>query len=310
MSRKRTSFSIPDIGAKIDLLCHKNGISNDATLAEALGVSVDMVFRIKSRRRDVSPEILNNLCELFNVSAQDWRLGLIDFGKKQELSYHQTRRLLGQQTSVFDFSSRMRDEEEVETVYQTFRGVWECFRFSFSQTDRKAIVRELFIVSGKTEHNLIECRKISPNYSHAGYCFPIKDHLCFLLEEENHYDEIIFYITQIPKPSKEQIFKFYGLYMGISGGPRSDTSPPIPSACRVVFHYLGRDVEEIQQEYNVDKPLEKEIPKFIDIDNNLEKYSPETREIFEDISNEVPKNVLPFVLQMKLQNKKDDRLKG
>lgn len=292
---------IADIGDKIELALKSDTtpVKTRRGLLEKLpGVEPDYFSRLMGGSRRMSEHIFIRICDALQIEQKAWYDDLETFGRR--LGF--TRRQIGQITRSLppgiDFRTRIRDPQTVHTIYENIKGYWESFYYSVSNTDRRLISRDLFIVDSVDDDFFITCRIIDGMFEYIGYCFPMpKGHLCFILEKVYLHDEIIMYVTNRPDRSPP---KLNGVILCQSGGVSELAA--YPSASLVAFRYLGPDIDSAKVFYpGINDAADladrlKGVPGYID--PNDSSLPARYHEVIRTINNTILPNAVPFALRM------------
>lgn len=289
---------VPDLGAKLDLLLRSGryGIQSNAKLSEALGIGQDYLSRLRGGTRILTEENFLRLCKIFDLEQRVFLDDLETFGKRCGFTRREVALVTRNPLPGIDFSSRVKDERHTEELFEVIGGYWESFYFAVSKTEEQSISRDLFIVRGIRDDGYIDCEIEDGHFRYKGWCFPIKSHLYMILEKDRLFNEIIVYATNLPDRTPPRLF---GLILCLSGGVHETSS--YPCAAKVIFRYIGRDDKEIRSKYGIKRSqqvedyLVKEIPRYL---NPTDEIDADTRKIFQDISNSIPEDLLPFALRM------------
>lgn len=288
---------IPDLGKKIMLVLRsgRSEIKTEQQLIHGLGIGKDFWSRIKSGTRVLAEERFVDLCDILKIEQKEWYHPLLDFGRERGLSRHEISLITNTPLPGFDFSSRLKDDEQVQNLFRLMEGYWESFYYSVSKTDKIVVSRDLFIVRRVNEDTFIECEVEDSIFRYKGWCFPIKNHLYLVLEKENLYNEIIVYATNLPDREPPRLF---GIILCLSGGV--DEMHSFPCAAKVAFRYIGRS-DTIRQKYGLPRNIDIEdwlvrnIPGYVD--PNSADLDDDTKRIIESISNVLVPGVVPSALR-------------
>lgn len=286
-------LSIPDFGSKLELLLasKRSKIRTHNQLSQLLRIGYDYLMRIKNGTRTLSEENFVTLCDTFQLTQEQWFLDLETFGRVLSFSRMQVAQLTKSPLPGIDFSSRIRDRRIVDGVFHLIEGYWESFYFAVSH-DRHCIARDLCIMRRVNDDCFIECEIIDHDFTYAGHCFPIKNHLYLMCEKTKIFNEIIVYVTNLPDRIPPKLF---GLILCLSGGVEGTRS--VPSAAKIAFRYLGKDESALREhfaiapEVDVETYLRRTIPKVVD-----PCHEPDP--LFAEISNAIATDAVPFALQM------------
>ena len=290
---------IEDLADKISLLIksERTAIRHTNDLVFAMNIGKDWVSRLIAGNRRLTEDKFLLLCKAFGTPQATWFMPTVQFGIELGFSRYQINQITKKYVPGIDFGSRIKDPNIVQQTYETMRGYWESFYFSVSKFDRVVVSRDYLIVKKVNEDLYIECEIIDRNVIYAGWCFPIKGLLYFMLEKEKILNEILFYCTNLPERQPPRLL---GTISCVSGGV--DTIGAKPAAAKCAFRYLGRDADvrnkyKLADDVNVREYL---IQKNIDEDYYVDPAAPdldsETKAIFASISNVVAPAAIPSAL--------------
>jgi len=292
-----SSATIPNLGEKITLLLHsgRSEVQSEAALLKELKIGKDYLSRLKSGTRVIADEKLQQLSEIFRIPPPDWYLPLAQFGEKISISRFQVASITGAHLPGIDFDSRNSDARRIASLFRIIEGYWESYYYSVSKVGQILVSRDLLVVQRVTPDNFIECEIIDGSFTYTGWCFPIPNHLYFILEKKDLLNEIIVYVTNLPE---RQPPRLYGVILCLSGGV--DEVHSCPAAAKVAFRYLGND-DAMRRKHGLgpaeDVPafMAQHVPTYID---PAEKHDVETREILDVISNIVVPGTIPSALRV------------
>ena len=287
------------MGAKIDLLLRseRGKVRTNSELCGILNVQADYLCRLKNGTRTLSEQNLQKLCVAFGLKQSDWFEELEGFGAGLGYNRKQIALIARRPLPGLDFASRIKDRETVENIFRVMEGYWDSFYFSVSRNDCRLVSKDLMIVKRVNSDGFIECEIADGAFTYSGSCFPIKNHLYFILERVTLVTEIITYITNWPE---RQPPRLYGIILCLSGGIQETSS--YPAAAKVAFRYLGRDSDvrrnfKLKKGEDVDTFLRRTVPSYLDPDTELDA---DMRQIVHDIDNLIPAGSLPSALRMTL----------
>ncbi len=309
-------INVLNFGEKLDLLLKsgKTSFSDSSSLCKKLSISSDYFSRIKGGSRFPSEQVFGEITEQTSDSGmtpRDWYDTLENFGYKLGYSLSEIQRITGASSIGLDFHSRSRDQGNVQSVYRVINGYWESFYYSVSTFDKPRISRDLVIIDGVDEGNFIKCRVVDNSFSYSGHCFPVHgNHLYFILEKEEIFDEIIVYLMNRPERPVDPLLD--GIILCASGGVQDKVA--VPCAARVAFRYLGRSYEEIRQrlprfnqkeDESLEDALKRQVPEYL----NPSKIKPSNKrywDMMNFIDNAIHPDQIPFALRMERGSKKKE----
>lgn len=285
---------IENFDKKLDLLIKsgKENIKTHKELAKRLEIQPDYLSRLRSGARPLSEGLIAKIAVEFNIELKTFYDKLDAFGRKIGLTRSQISIMTGSPLPGIDFNSRIKDPNVVEGIYNVIKGFWCSYYYSVSSSKERVISRDLIIIDKVNDDLFIECRVIDSAFSYAGYCFPIRGHLYFILEKENLFNEIIMYITNHPD-REPPVLK--GIILCISGGVHGVAANP--SAAKIIFKYLGYTHANIRKTFpdtpgeRIEEYLVKNVPQYISSDVS-DDY------ILDAIDNQILHEDLPFALRM------------
>jgi len=297
-------IKIDDFGAKVELVLRsdKAAIKTRAELLKKLpNIQPDYFTRIVKGQRPLSERIFLDICNALGFDQKEWYSDLETFGIRLGFSRHQIAQITGVLSPGLDFHARNRDQ--LHSLFDQMEGFWESYYYSVSNTERKAVSRDLLIVSGVTNDLFIECQIVDGISTYVGHCFPTKGgHLCFILEKLQPTNEIIMYLTNYPERHPPML---NGIILCLSGGV-GQSFRTYPAASKVAFRYLGGEVETIRKIYRrtpktsdraeLEKFLRKAVPDYI-FPDELGKDDRQW-EAIGVIDNKILPDTIPFALRM------------
>ena len=204
----------------------------------------DYFTRIKNGTRPLSESVFLKLSSVFGIEQRRWFDDIDAFGEYLGYSRFEISSITGFVLPGIDFHSRIKDRDTVGKIYGVIQGYWECFYYSVSKLDQVLISRDLVQIERLGQDMYMSCTVHDRFFSYKGVCFPIKNHLCFALEKDRHFNEIIFYLTNLPDRDPP---KLNGIILCLSGGV--DEFSTYPAASYVAFRYIGSDRETIAKHY-------------------------------------------------------------
>lgn len=281
---------------KLVLRSECSDVTTETQLRKRLGIGKDYLSRIKSGVRVISEEMLVKLCEIFSIRQIDWYLPLAQFGEKLGLSRYEISTVSGTRLPGIDLISRDHDNQRVTNLFQIMQGYWESYYYSVSKVGVILVSRDLLVVQRVTPDSFIECEIVDGGSTYTGWCFPIPNHLYFVLEKKELFNEVIVYATNLPDRRPPRL---YGVILCLSGGV--DEHHSFPAAAKVAFRYLGSE-NEIRCKHNLETNesvrafMEKTVPGYVD--PNDDTVEPEVREILASICNVVLPTTIPNALRM------------
>lgn len=290
------SIKIDSIGEKISLLLRSDRfkIKREVDLKLALGIEDDYFTRIKNGTRPLSESIFIKLCNVFGIEQRRWFDSLAAFGEYLGYSRFEIISITGSTLPGFDFHSRIKDRDTVDKIFEVIGGFWESYYYSVSRLDEVLISKDLVHIERVSPDMCMNCSVHDGHFSYKGLCFPIKNHLCFLLEKEKLFNEVIFYLTNLPDRDPP---KLNGVILCLSGGV--DEFASYPAASYVAFRYLGSSHESVSKHYpSIDgggdllRELKMLVPGYVSPSN------PAYAEIARTIDNSINKKSRPFALRM------------
>jgi transcriptional regulator with XRE-family HTH domain len=285
---------IPELGAKIELLLRsdKTEIKTNNQLCQKMNVGHDYLSRLKNGTRTLTEENFLKLCTIFKLLQKVWYEELESFGDRLGFSRKQIAIITQRPLPGIDFSTRIKDTRLILDTFKVIEGYWESFYYSVSSVDDVRISRDLCVMKSVNEDGFIECDIVDPQFTYTGWCFLSKSNLYFAVEKESLKNEIAFYITNMPDRWPPRLS---GIISCISSG--QNTIHSYPSAAKIVFRYLGKNIQELRRKYKVDpsedidKYLRKNIPSLIDPEKKPD-------DLFKDIENTLLKSQRPLALRM------------
>ena len=239
----------------------------------ALGCDIDYARRLLGGSRRLRPGHVEAIRELLQIGDLDFDLTPRELAIELDLPRSTSYRLL--QHAGLDFLSRASDKRTVAQLFGLVAGYWQQTWWSFSRTDEQALGVGVCKIDGIDENNFITCRIYDPHESYSGIIFPVLNHLYFMVEKDNLFDEINMCITN--RPDRASPF-LRGICLGLSGG--LDEMHSAPASGKIAFRYLGRTTADLRAEFGdmLEEPeLEKEIaralPRYIS-KSELARLSP------------------------------------
>lgn len=293
-----SNINITNLAEKLKLLLRseRSAVKTEAQLLIKLGIGKDYLSRIKSGVRVLPEEKLVELCSIFSVPQLDWFLPLKQFGEKLGFSMYDISVISGTHLPGIDLNSRDHDYQRVSNLFQIMQGFWESYYYSVSKVDVVLVSCDLLIVQRVTPDCFIECEIVDGLSTYTGWCFPIPNHLYFILEKKQLFNEVIVYATNLPERIPPRL---YGVILCLSGGV--DEHHSFPASAKVAFRYLGSE-NDIRKEYgleqniNVRAFMEEKVPRYIDPTD--EAVGSEVKEILSVIHNVVLPTTIPNALRM------------
>ena len=192
----------------------------ETALLAALGCERDYLRRILNGSRPLRPKHLAEISVLLGLEI-DFSVSKRDLAVRLGLSGEEAGLFLDRPASGLDFISRTTDRKSIENLFALMKGYWECAYRSFSRTDQHAISRELFIVDGINQDNLITCRARDVMCTNTGVIFPVIGQLYIMYEKDKVFNEIVVYLTNRPDRSPPVL---RGLVLGLSASEPSVSS--------------------------------------------------------------------------------------
>lgn len=244
-----------------------------------------------------------------HISAINAILGFdIDFSMTERelaatlnLSRKTASKYINDMSSGLDLTARTSDRSTIMRIQNLIGGYWESIYWSVSNLKQQAVSRDLCIIGEINDDNYIECRIIDGHFEYSGVIFPVVQHLYFILEKEKFFNEVIFYMTNLPDRTPPILRGIIGC---LSGGVNDSRS--YPSASKVAFRYLGKSGEEVRNIYP-DAPdggqalqqyLEGVVPSYITREDITSGTLSETAMIEIDaIDNTLDSTAVPFALR-------------
>jgi hypothetical protein len=296
---------IPDFGKKFRIAMHSSSFTGgENDILNLLGVQKDYFGRLKSGHRAVSDKILVQLSKAFNINHALWHSNIELFGRSLGLSRREISTIAQVTLPGIDFVSRIKDDDQINSLFELVEGYWESYYFSVSNKQRLAVSRDLLIVRRKNEDNFIECEIVDGHFKYIGYCFPVWNQLYFILEKYQILNEMIVYCVNRPDRYTPVL---YGVILCVSGGVEKSMDA-YPSSARVAFRYLGKSCAEVmrncceevkphidENEENLESKLLKVIPKYI-FPEEVEDAS--IIELLNRIRNDITSDQIPLALRM------------
>lgn len=273
----------------------RSEVTTEAQLLLQLNIGKDYLSRIKSGTRVIPDNKFVKLSEIFKLSQKDWFLPLAQFGEKLGLSRYDITTITKAHLPGIDLHSRDHDSQRVMNLFQIMQGYWESYYYSVSKVGTILISRDLLVVQRVTPDNFIECEIVDGSFTYTGWCFPIPNHLYFVLEKKKLFNEVIVYATNLPDRHPPLL---YGIILCLSGGV--DEHHSFPAAAKVAFRYLGPE-DEVRRRYNISPDestktyMENKVACYVDPND---EFDPEVREILNNISNVVLPTTIPNALRM------------
>lgn len=309
----RQAIRITEFGAKLELLLRsgKTKFRRVSEIAKAIdGISADYFSRIKGGSRQLTEHVFVRVVQLTSdsgLSERDWYDTLNSFGHKLGFSIQEIQRITGSTTYGIDFHSRSRDHHNITSVHGIIEGFWESFYYSVSTFDVPRISRDLVIVNSVDESGCIGCKVVDGSSVYVGSCFPTQGpHLYFMLEKDKIFDEIIVYMMNRPERVKEPLLN--GIILCSSGGVQDMIA--VPSAARVAFRYLGKNIEAVKKAIpgfklkrgqGLEEALIETIPGYLD-PRDITRENQRYYEAKRVIDNEIVSSQIPFALRMERWN--------
>jgi len=289
---------IEDLDSKITLVL-RSGISDVRTNGELLlkmNISKDYLSRIKSGTRVLSEDRFLELCDILNVDQKIWYLPLFEFGQYLNFSRKQISLITRTPLPGIDFSSRIKDHQMIDDIYELINGYWESYYYSVSNMRNIVVRKDIICVDRVNEDGFIECRVLEEDIYYKGVCFPIKSHLMFILEKELIYNEIIVYCTNLPERNPPML---YGVLLCLSGGVHEMYT--YPASSKVAFKYIGSK-NFVKERYGsddfsfIEKTLKDEFCGYVDPDTVTDD---EVVFIINNIKNIITEYDIPSAITMR-----------
>lgn len=251
----------PEILIKVAIAAGKSDCKNYDQLVgaftAALNVNSDYATRVLRGQRPLTDKHKGALEEALGLRI-DYELSEREFAATLGISRKIASKSVGDMSPGLDLTARTSDRTAVSRIQDLVGGYWESVYWSVSNTRQQAVSRDLCIIGDVDDNGYIECRIIDGHFEYSGVIFPVIQHLYFILEKDRFFNEVIFYVTNLPDRTPPLLRGIIGC---LSGGVNDSLS--YPSASKVAFRYLGRTCRDVQSIYPDAPSVEGELEHFL-----------------------------------------------